>query len=345
MKKVYMLLALVTLFLSLPLFAGFSQESITLTTYYPAPFGIYTELRTKRIAIGETYFDSVAYPWDIDNTLIENEIPQDVSLTVEGKVGIGTNAPKHYLEVHGTVLESDGRYRNRFTVQDTRQPGTEGGPSIDLKTFDSSGTRISSNLFVANWDPQVAGSSEPLTGLVMFRGTGASKRAPGQFLMYADGVTQLAKGATHKAGIGTRRPQTKLDVNGGVRIGYDANACTATNTGTVRYHNNEMTYCSNTGWIAFGSPTVATYTGNGNNGRLINIGFRPRIVNIIKLTGDQVEAVKTKDMPGRNTFHDEDRGPNSSNTIAMANRGFRVYGTGNKGMNRAGTIYYYTAWR
>ena len=44
-------------------FTLLAQETLTLTTYYPAPYGVYVELRSKRMAIGNNYFDPSAYPW------------------------------------------------------------------------------------------------------------------------------------------------------------------------------------------------------------------------------------------------------------------------------------------
>jgi len=91
----------------IPAISAFSQETFTLTTYYPAPFGVYNELRTKRLAIGQSYFDNSIYPWDNDGSIVGNEIPQDVSLVIEGKVGINTIAPWDDFEVKAT--NSEGR--------------------------------------------------------------------------------------------------------------------------------------------------------------------------------------------------------------------------------------------
>jgi hypothetical protein len=55
------------------------QETLTLTVYYPAPYGIYNDLRAKKMAIGDTYYDP--------NT---TTIPAGTSLIVEGNVGIDT---------------------------------------------------------------------------------------------------------------------------------------------------------------------------------------------------------------------------------------------------------------
>jgi hypothetical protein len=85
-------LSLISVFLlsfSPPLFA---EETITITTYYPSPYGVYREMRAKRIAIGDTYFDGAEVPWEEingDGGLIDYL----ADLVVEGNVGIGTTNP------------------------------------------------------------------------------------------------------------------------------------------------------------------------------------------------------------------------------------------------------------
>jgi hypothetical protein len=69
------------------------QESVTITTYYPSPYGSYKELRAQRIAIGSTYYDSASHPWNEGSgTCFANEIC-NAALVVEGNVGIGTRSP------------------------------------------------------------------------------------------------------------------------------------------------------------------------------------------------------------------------------------------------------------
>jgi hypothetical protein len=84
------------------------QESITITTYYPSPYGSYKELRAQRIAIGSTYYDSASHPWNEGGTCLANEIC-NAALVVEGNVGIGTTSPGSYkLNVAGTINTSGG---------------------------------------------------------------------------------------------------------------------------------------------------------------------------------------------------------------------------------------------
>ncbi|MDD2702499.1 MAG: hypothetical protein PHC33_00615 [Candidatus Omnitrophica bacterium] len=46
-------LALFFSFLTLPINL-FAEESITITTYYPSPYGVYNQLQTNRLAVGDT---------------------------------------------------------------------------------------------------------------------------------------------------------------------------------------------------------------------------------------------------------------------------------------------------
>ena len=54
-----------------------------------------------------------------------------------------------------------------------------------------------------------------------------------------------------KIGMGTYKPQAKLDVNGGVRVGDDSSACTFDNRGTIRFENltNKFQGCDGTNWV------------------------------------------------------------------------------------------------
>ena len=76
-----------------------SEETITVTTYYPAPYGVYKEMRATRMAVGGTYYNASAYPCDTGGGCAGNEICNEVDLVVEGRVGIGTTAPHGMLDV------------------------------------------------------------------------------------------------------------------------------------------------------------------------------------------------------------------------------------------------------
>ena len=51
-----------------------------------------------------------------------------------------------------------------------------------------------------------------------------------------------------KVGVGTYKPQAKLDVAGAVRVADDSSACTTTNRGTIRFSTNHFYGCDGTTW-------------------------------------------------------------------------------------------------
>lgn len=86
----------------------FANESITITTYYPSPFGIYNELRVKKLGIGETWYDSSVYP-----------IVDPTDLIIEGNVAIGTTNPTHNFEVWDGESYFRSTGTNAVTAQTT----------------------------------------------------------------------------------------------------------------------------------------------------------------------------------------------------------------------------------
>jgi len=54
------------------------DESVTITTYYPSPYGVYRELRANQMTIGSAYMKNAV---------------SDGNLFVSGNVGVGTASP------------------------------------------------------------------------------------------------------------------------------------------------------------------------------------------------------------------------------------------------------------
>ena len=98
-KRIFFLLTLSAM-LSISYFAFAAKEEIILSTYYPAPYGEYEELRAKKIALGEHYSDPAEYSWGGAPRYI---VGSGVDLIVEGKVGIGTLSPTSKLDVSGDI--------------------------------------------------------------------------------------------------------------------------------------------------------------------------------------------------------------------------------------------------
>ena len=107
LKKKFLSFLPLILLLSAFTHPALADESITITTYYPSPYGSYKELRAQRMAIGDNYITS-SYCWP--PTVCANQIDANADLVVEGNVGIGTTGPDPAakLEVAGQVKITGG---------------------------------------------------------------------------------------------------------------------------------------------------------------------------------------------------------------------------------------------
>jgi len=118
-------------------FAYAQQESVTITTYYPSPYGSYKELRAQRVAIGGTYYDTSQYCWSSDTCT--NRIPDAASLVVEGNVGIGTSSPGCKLHVYGSgaalTVDSSG-VTNDYALVRIKNSGRAWVLQDDANSFD-----------------------------------------------------------------------------------------------------------------------------------------------------------------------------------------------------------------
>lgn len=85
---------LIFLFLTVNLYA--KEENLTLTTYYPSPIGVYKELRSQRLIVGNNYYQNSTIGWE--NGKI-NQISNQTNVVIEGNVGIGNFNPRAQLEV------------------------------------------------------------------------------------------------------------------------------------------------------------------------------------------------------------------------------------------------------
>jgi len=94
---------LINLIFPLSSFSQTEEETLTITTYYPAPYGVYNEMRAKRMAVGANYYNGSAFPWNTGGVCMGNEICKNTDLVVQGRVGIGTTRPANKLDVEGAM--------------------------------------------------------------------------------------------------------------------------------------------------------------------------------------------------------------------------------------------------
>ena len=90
-KKLYTLFVIFLLLFFLSPCSVLAEDTLTITTYYPFPYGVYREMRAKRMAIGDNYIDNSNYTWE-ESDGDGGEIDYLADLVVEGNVGIGTTA-------------------------------------------------------------------------------------------------------------------------------------------------------------------------------------------------------------------------------------------------------------
>jgi hypothetical protein len=103
-KPAFYLAAIISFLFCLPALA-LADETLTITTYYPSPYGVYRELRSQRMAIGDSYIQSGTYDWEASDG-DGGEIDYQADLVVQGNVGIGTANPGSRFQVGtDTVLQ------------------------------------------------------------------------------------------------------------------------------------------------------------------------------------------------------------------------------------------------
>jgi len=260
MKKVLLTLIL-TILISLPAFSQ-QQETLTLTTYYPSPFGVYRNLLvTESMAIGNVD-GSPGGEVDVDDLPVDQEgNPLLGSLSLSGYVGIGTVAPVVALDVR-----------------------TDSGPSCPSPVYGPVINMMSSRYGDNNTYSGITFHTD-LTGDERQYGIYAGAGCPNansnfrfvEFLDSNDIVDRITiVGGTGDVGIGQENPQAKLDVAGdinaterittakGVKLageGADTDI-TCTEEGLMRYNSTDkqMQYCDGTDWkstfaSAGGGPT------------------------------------------------------------------------------------------
>jgi len=213
---------------------AFAQETLTITTYYPSPYGVYREMRAQRMAIGDGYIQGGQYCWpgetcanqiytDLDGDSSYDSFPDEdlVDLVVQGNVGIGTTGPGAKLDVRagGETLYWGNNALTYPSPPAAAQGNLVGkGLTADFRTSLQDGTGRVNQYWNAYYDSaaaahkyQVTGeaSNRYLTSAGIFGWYVAPSGTAGNNITWTNAMYINNSG---NVGIGTTGPGTKLSV-------------------------------------------------------------------------------------------------------------------------------------
>ena len=215
------------------------EESITFTTYYPAPYGVYREMRSQRMAIGgdptdpfdEDYYQASEYCWE---GTCSTTIDPNADLVVAGNVGIGTASPDATLHLVLPTAEPDSA--NAFEIWDWEGPDaspfvikgdgnvgigtTSPGVKLDVKGPSSGQLRIFSDT-----DLVLGGGKQQQSEIQLYGGWGGGALPLGAIRSYTVGSAPVDQGILSFATANNGPPVDRLtiDQNGNVSIGATLN--------------------------------------------------------------------------------------------------------------------------
>jgi hypothetical protein len=222
MKKIVVSFFVLTLLLTLTTLA---QETITLSTYYPSPFGIYNRLATNSFGVGDNNSSGGIEAGDSPDPAVAG---QEGDVWIAGDIGIGTTNPEARVHLRGDspISMIEATQANQAAHLYLRTPTAIWQLEADSGGIDE-GFRI----------------DESTTS------------------MGDSGTTRFVIRNGGRVGIGTRNPRARLDVGGGVRLGNDSNACDSTKEGTQRYSTarKNVEFCDGSTWKTLGTAPSTYY--------------------------------------------------------------------------------------
>ena len=149
------------------------------------------------------------------------------------------------------------------------------------------------------------------------------------------GVTSGLIVTAGNVGVGTGSviPSTRLEINGGVKLANDSDACTATKAGTIRFTGTAFQGCDGTAWTALSS---------GSGGTSIPTSGVPGIPTITNITSGSTQTTLSWTAPddgGITVGYRVYRGSSSGGETYLITLG-NVLTYTNTGLT-SGTAYYY----
>ncbi len=174
----------------------YAQETLTITTYYPSPYGVYNQLQTNSLGVGDN---------DNDGGLDSGDVPTTAGdVWIKGNVGIGTTGPNAKLSLTTTGTELGGTAASVAVRTMAGSLGTTAGNTLKLASIGfTSGNQSSLGIEAL----RTAGGTDWTTTAIGLK-------------MDVDATSpvnnaQIWLTSTGNVGIGTTSPQSKLQVNGG----------------------------------------------------------------------------------------------------------------------------------
>ena len=165
----------------------YADEQITITTYYPSPYGSYNSLQTYKLGVGDN---------NGDNNLTSADVPiNNGDVWISGKVGIGTGTPVPGAKLH--VLSTGDVAHELFDTTAT----TNKRVRINFAQNGVQNMEIGTDYYLGN-----------TTDLYIYN------RATGQTAAYFNPAGDVWFAPTGNVGIGTTNPGAKLEVNGNIKI-------------------------------------------------------------------------------------------------------------------------------
>lgn len=248
-----------------------AQEEITITTYYPSPFGSYNDLNVSdRMAVGDVNADGKIDTSDLGLDLLAIPVqPLAGSLTVASRIGVGTRHPIGRLHVMSSWHVGGGmNMDNTFGLQATQAIPAKGGPggignrSPGLSFSESDGAPIGA--LGAVGFPGAWTSGSRLGDFVLTTGNNPGGSADRRLIF----GTAPATGGSSQArmiinpegnvGINTFTPGERLEVNGKAKVNNSV-------IFTPRTGNPSSWPAGSEGELSYSQVQDAFYYFNGSN--------------------------------------------------------------------------------